>query len=234
MSDIYFITFVRPYWHTDFDSGLLHLPDFEIGLTASVTCQQGMLTHPRHLIPPLVFSGVRGSLISTVELFQLVNVDILILTADFFSIYLTERTYLNSDCSACLNWTHWFSLFIFDIEMGLTVGVAGRQGMHTPPRHLIPPLLCSGACVCLIFRICISYGIYETDHCSLYYLFMPRMSKHSLDWSQPPYVLSQNAVDGITRRQSQYENDSLTKGMKQSIQHLYGQVIICKRKKKSL
>jgi hypothetical protein len=26
--------------------------------------------------------------------------------------------------------------------------------------------------VCSIFQICISYGIYETDHCSLYYFFI--------------------------------------------------------------
>jgi hypothetical protein len=31
----------------------------EIGLTAGVTGQQGMLTPPWHLIPPLIYSEVR-------------------------------------------------------------------------------------------------------------------------------------------------------------------------------
>jgi hypothetical protein len=43
------------FWHTDFEYGITHLPDLEIRLTISVTNQQGMLTPPRHLIPPLVF-----------------------------------------------------------------------------------------------------------------------------------------------------------------------------------
>jgi hypothetical protein len=34
-----------------------------------------------------------------------------------------------------------------NLEIGLTVGVTGRQGMLTPPRHLIPPLIYSEACV---------------------------------------------------------------------------------------
>jgi hypothetical protein len=37
-------------------------------------------------------------------------------------------------------------------------GVTGRQGMLTPSRHLIPPLVCLEILVCSIFRICISYG----------------------------------------------------------------------------
>jgi hypothetical protein len=53
-----FITFVKPFWHTDFDYELVRLPDLEIGLTAGVTGHQGMLTPPRHPIP-LWF--VRGS-----------------------------------------------------------------------------------------------------------------------------------------------------------------------------
>ena len=38
---------------------LLHLPDQDCGLTAGVTGQQGILTPPKHLIPPLVCPGVR-------------------------------------------------------------------------------------------------------------------------------------------------------------------------------
>jgi hypothetical protein len=35
------------------------LSDLEIGLPAGVTGRQGMLTSPRHLVPPLVYSNVR-------------------------------------------------------------------------------------------------------------------------------------------------------------------------------
>jgi hypothetical protein len=48
-------------------SPLLTLKTVEIGLTAGVTGQQGMLTPPWHLIPLLVFPGVRVSLIFTVD-----------------------------------------------------------------------------------------------------------------------------------------------------------------------
>jgi hypothetical protein len=40
-------------WHPDFDYGSYGFLDLEIGLTAGVGSQQGMLTPPRHLIPPL-------------------------------------------------------------------------------------------------------------------------------------------------------------------------------------
>jgi hypothetical protein len=49
-----FITFLRPFWPTDFDYELLRLPDLEIELTAGVTGQRWVLTFPKHLIPPLV------------------------------------------------------------------------------------------------------------------------------------------------------------------------------------
>jgi hypothetical protein len=38
---------------------LFRLPDMEIGFMAGVTSQQGMLTPPSHLIPPLVYPKVR-------------------------------------------------------------------------------------------------------------------------------------------------------------------------------
>ena len=44
---------------TDFDYGLLRLSDLDYWLTAGVTGQQGMLTPPRHLVPSLVYPGVR-------------------------------------------------------------------------------------------------------------------------------------------------------------------------------
>jgi hypothetical protein len=40
-------------WHSDLDYGSYRLSNLEIGLTADVIDQQGMLTPPWHLIPPL-------------------------------------------------------------------------------------------------------------------------------------------------------------------------------------
>jgi hypothetical protein len=50
---ICFIPIVSRSWHTDLDYGSYRLSNVEIGLTADVTGQQGMLTPPWHLIPPL-------------------------------------------------------------------------------------------------------------------------------------------------------------------------------------
>jgi hypothetical protein len=55
---ICFIPIVKPFWHTDFDYGSYRLFNLVIGLTAGVTSQQGMLTPPWHLIPPLIYSEV--------------------------------------------------------------------------------------------------------------------------------------------------------------------------------
>jgi hypothetical protein len=48
-------------WHADVDNGQLHIHDQETGLMAGVTGRQGMLTPPKHLIPPPVRPGVRVS-----------------------------------------------------------------------------------------------------------------------------------------------------------------------------
>jgi hypothetical protein len=43
--------------------------------------------------------------------------------------------------------------------------VIDRQGMLTPPRHLIPPPVYPGVRVSpFIFLICISYLYFDTDH----------------------------------------------------------------------
>jgi hypothetical protein len=44
---------------TDLDYGSYSLPNLEKWLTAGVIDRQGMLTHPWHLIPPLIYSEVR-------------------------------------------------------------------------------------------------------------------------------------------------------------------------------
>jgi hypothetical protein len=46
-------------WHTDLDHSSYRLSNVEIGLTAGVSSQQGMLTPPWYLIPPLIHSEVR-------------------------------------------------------------------------------------------------------------------------------------------------------------------------------
>jgi hypothetical protein len=47
---------------------LKDVPGLEIGRKAGVTGRQGMLTLHRLLIPPLVFPGIRASLILTADL----------------------------------------------------------------------------------------------------------------------------------------------------------------------
>jgi hypothetical protein len=73
---------------------LYHLPELELRLTAGVIGRQGMLTSPSHLISPLLFAGVRLSLIFTVDCFIYLTWT-LILTADF-SVYLTKHTDFDS------------------------------------------------------------------------------------------------------------------------------------------
>jgi hypothetical protein len=75
------------FWYTDFDYGSNRLPELELGLTAGVTGRQGMLTPPRHLIPPLMFPWVRVSLIWSVGCSIYLHWT-LILTADF-PVYFT-------------------------------------------------------------------------------------------------------------------------------------------------
>jgi hypothetical protein len=99
------------------------------------------------------------------ELFHLLDLDTYLDRG--FSVDLNGHSDFTADCSVSLIWTRRFWLLIFAFEMGCTVGVTGRQRMHTPSRYLIQPN--PGVRVCSIFRICMSYGIYETDHFSLYY-----------------------------------------------------------------
>jgi hypothetical protein len=52
-----------------------------------------------------------------------------------------------------------------DLELGLTVGVTGRQGMLISPRHLIPPVLFPE--VFALFSDLHFLEVYEIDYCSL-------------------------------------------------------------------
>jgi hypothetical protein len=62
----------------------------------------------------------------------------MILTADF-SVYLTRRTDFDSRLFRSPN----LNILIFTFDMERTAGATGRQGMLTPPLHLIPPLIYS-------------------------------------------------------------------------------------------
>jgi hypothetical protein len=44
------------------------------------------------------------------------------------------------------------------VELGLTAGVTGRQGILTPPRHMIPPLVCPEGRVCSVLGFVFSTG----------------------------------------------------------------------------
>jgi hypothetical protein len=123
------------------------------GLMVGVTGRQGMLTPPRHLIPPLVFPGVRVRLICSVDCSIYLNWTLIWLQIFLFT--WRNALLLTVDCSVCLIWTHWFSLLIFAFDMGLMAGVTSRQGMLTHPRHLIPPLIYSEV------RVCISVCVFQ-------------------------------------------------------------------------
>jgi hypothetical protein len=72
-------------------------------------------------------------------LFRLTGLDTLILTSDFY------------------------------VRYGAQGGWTGRQGMLTPPWHLIPPLIYSEVRV-RHSPICISNGTHEIDYCSLFFV----------------------------------------------------------------
>lgn len=55
----YLITIFGCYFQVDFDYRISRLPDQDIGPKACVTCQQGMITPPRHhMWDPYEFPGV--------------------------------------------------------------------------------------------------------------------------------------------------------------------------------
>jgi hypothetical protein len=137
----------------------------EMGLTAGVNGQQGMLTPPWHLIPPLVFPGVRVSLIFTVgfsitwtgQWFWLRN----------FPFAWQGELILTADCSVYLIWTHWFWLLISRL-------IWGAQRVRPVSRGC---LLLHGTwshfwyiqrSVYAHSLICISYKTYKVDYWSLF------------------------------------------------------------------
>jgi hypothetical protein len=77
----------------------------------------------------------------------------------------------HSNCLAVLDTLILTTIRLPELELGLTAGVAGRQGMLTPLRHLIPPPVYLEVRVCHILKFCISYRTCEIDDCSLFMLF---------------------------------------------------------------
>jgi hypothetical protein len=59
-----------------------------------------------------------------------------------------------------LTYLEYSSNLLPDLDIGLISGVAGRQGMRTPPRQLVRPLVFPGFSVSLIFTV--DYSIYLT------------------------------------------------------------------------
>jgi hypothetical protein len=64
-----FITYVKLFWHSDFDYGLLRLPDLEIRLTTCVTGREGMLTPPTHFwfVKRSMFAQSFGFVFQTID-----------------------------------------------------------------------------------------------------------------------------------------------------------------------
>jgi hypothetical protein len=48
-----------------------------------------------------------------------------------------------------------------DLDLGFRVGVTSRQGMRTPPRHLIPPLICPEVRVCPILWLFFLWDLWD-------------------------------------------------------------------------
>ena len=67
-------SFFHIHWRSN-PFGLLRLPNVDYWLTAGVTGQHGMLTHPRHLIPSLVYPGDRVCYVLIFVLFLEYEID---------------------------------------------------------------------------------------------------------------------------------------------------------------
>jgi hypothetical protein len=118
----------------------------------------------------------------------------LILTADF-SANLTRRTDFDSRLFRLPN----LDTLVFTYDKGCIAGATDRQGMPTPPWHLIPPLIYSEVrsrpFSDLYFK---SFRTYEIDYCSLFFSFYATLTvtrdlglygligTHVLQWDSNP------------------------------------------------
>jgi hypothetical protein len=85
------------------------------------------------------------------------------------------------------------------------------MGMFTPPKHLIPPLVCPGVLACPFLRISISFGIYENDICLLHYPFIqkPLHDKKNLAVAFSPIFRYVDDVLSIINNKSHTYIDSI-------------------------
>jgi hypothetical protein len=67
-----------------------------------------------------------------------------------------------------IHWSWLRSYRLLELELWFTAGVTGRQGILTPPGHLISPLVYP--------QICISIRTYEIDDCYLFMQFINMLS----------------------------------------------------------
>jgi hypothetical protein len=141
-------------WHTDLNYGWYRLSNVEISFTAGVTGRQGMLTPPSHLIPFLVFPGVRVSLIFTVDCS-------IAWTGHWFWLEISPLTWLGvliltADCSVYLIWTtdfdYWFLRLIWGARRVRPVG-RGCLLLHGTWSHLwyIRRSLYAHSLICISF-----------------------------------------------------------------------------------
>jgi hypothetical protein len=63
-----------------------------------------------------------------------------------------------------------------ELELGHTAGVTGRQGILTPLRYLIPPLVCPEVHVCLILKFVLPTGLLRLT--IVYYLSKKTKNKN--------------------------------------------------------
>jgi hypothetical protein len=89
----------------------------------------------------LVFPGVRVSRF-LLWIIPLLELDTEIWLQIFPFTWLVVLI-LTGDFSVFLIYIHWFWLLDFAFDVGRTAGATGRQGMLTPPWHLLPPLIYS-------------------------------------------------------------------------------------------
>jgi hypothetical protein len=110
-----------------------------------------MLTPPKDLIPHLVFPGVRVSLIC---------ISLPVLDTDFGCRFFRLPDFdCGLFCMCDLDTLILITDLVFFFLMGLTAGVTGLQGMPTPPRHPIPPLVYPEVSVCPILRSVFPTGL---------------------------------------------------------------------------
>jgi hypothetical protein len=107
---------------------------------------------------------------------------------------------LTADCSVYFIWTHWFCILILAFEMGHTAGATGRQGMLTPPRHLIPPLVFPEVRVCSILGFVFPTGFMRLITFRYLCYFILFMDRHFQHWRRVIFDLGLTAGVAGRRR----------------------------------